>query len=86
MTGTSRRVTRNVKRWRDAGIDLRWGAASMIEANKSFRRKVHKQLSALRAALRAHQGRMTVKPVTQVTRAAKHSFQQRRPDAVQLIP
>lgn len=70
--GTIRRVTRNVKRWRDAGIALRWVAASMSEANKSFRRlKAHKQLSAPRAALQAHHGRMTIKPVAHVTRAAE---------------
>ncbi|WP_210168618.1 hypothetical protein [Bradyrhizobium viridifuturi] len=34
--GTIRRVTRNVKRWRDAGMALRWVAAGMIEANKGF--------------------------------------------------
>jgi putative transposase len=28
--GTIRRVTRNVKRWRDAGMALRWVAAGMI--------------------------------------------------------
>jgi hypothetical protein len=32
------RTTRNVKRWRDAGMALRWVAAGMIEANKGFRR------------------------------------------------
>src|SRR5258705_9695297 len=54
MMGTIRRVTRNVKRWRDAGMALRWVAAGMIEANKGFRRlKAHKQLSVLRAALMA---------------------------------
>ncbi len=35
MMGTIRRVTRNVKRWRDAGMALRWVAAGMIEANKA---------------------------------------------------
>src|SRR6185369_1275250 len=59
MMGTIRRVTRNVKRWRDAGMALRWVAAGMIEANKGFRRlKAHKQLSVLRAALQAHHDRM----------------------------
>src|SRR3954468_18394458 len=63
MMGTIRRVTRNVKRWRDAGMALRWVAAGMIEANKGFRRlKAHKQLSVLRAALQAHHDRMTIKP------------------------
>lgn len=42
MMGTIRFVTRNVKRWRDAGVALRWAAAGMIEANKGFRRlKAH---------------------------------------------
>src|SRR6267154_2185155 len=69
MMGTIRRVTRNVKRWRDAGMALRWVAAGMIEANKGFRRlKAHKQLSVLRAALQAHHDRMTIKPVAHVTR------------------
>jgi len=71
MMGTIRRVMRNVKRWRDARMALRWVAAGMIEASKGFRRlKAHKQLSALRAALLAHHDRMTIKPVAHVTRAA----------------
>src|SRR6201993_5188696 len=71
MMGTIRRVTRNVKRWRDAGMALRWVAAGMIEANKGFRRlKAYKQLSVLRAALQAHHDRMTTRPVAHVTRAA----------------
>src|SRR4029434_5784036 len=71
MMSTMRRVTRNVKRWRDAGMAWRWVAAGMIEANKGFRRlKAHKQLSVLRAALQTHYDRMTIKPVAHVTRAA----------------
>src|SRR6185312_7499208 len=67
MMGTIRRVTRNVKRWRDAGMALRWVAAGMIEANKGFRRlKAHSQLSVLRAALQAHYDRMMIKPVAHV--------------------
>ena len=55
MNGTIRRVCRNVKRWRDAGMALRWTAAGMMEAAKGFRRlKACKQLPALRAALAAH--------------------------------
>jgi hypothetical protein len=35
---------------------LRWTSAAMLEAAKGFRRlKAHKQLSALQAALAAHQ-------------------------------
>lgn len=56
MNGTIRQVCRNVKRWRDASMALRWTAAGMMEAAKGFRRlKAHKQLPALRAALLAHQ-------------------------------
>lgn len=55
MNGTIRRVCGNVKRWRDAGMALRWTAAGMIEATKGFRRlKACKQLPALATALKAH--------------------------------
>ena len=58
MMGTARRVCRNVKRWRDASMALRWTSAAMLEAVKGFRRlKAHKQLSALRTALAAHQAK-----------------------------
>ena len=36
--GTIRRVTRNVKRWRNGKMALRWVAAGMIEAAKGFRK------------------------------------------------
>jgi putative transposase len=56
MNGSIRRICRNVKRWRDAAMALRWTGAAMIEAAKGFRRlKAHKQLPSLRAALLAHQ-------------------------------
>ena len=51
-----RTVCRNVKRWRDARMALRWTGTAMLEAEKSFRRlKAHKQLPILRAALLRHQ-------------------------------
>ena len=54
VMGTVRRVCRNVKRWRNAAMALRWTAAGMLEAAKGFRRlKAHKQLPILRAALAA---------------------------------
>src|SRR5689334_145162 len=63
MMGTVRRVCRNVKRWRDASMALRWTAAAMQEAAKGFRRlKACKQLPLLRAALAAHQLRCGDKP------------------------
>src|SRR5438445_234301 len=56
MMGTVRRVSRNVKRWRNAAMALRWTAAGMMEAAKGFRRlKAYKHLPVLRAALAAHQ-------------------------------
>jgi putative transposase len=58
MMGTTRRVCRNVKRWRDASMALRWTAATMQEAAKGFRRlKARRQLPLLRAALAAHQAK-----------------------------
>ncbi len=36
--GSIRRICRNVKRWRDAAMALRWTGAAMIEAPKGFRR------------------------------------------------
>jgi transposase-like protein len=51
-----RKVCRNVKRWRDARMALRWTGTAMLEAEKSFRRlKAHKQLPILRTALLRHQ-------------------------------
>ncbi|HAN63303.1 MAG TPA: IS256 family transposase, partial [Rhizobiales bacterium] len=56
MMGTVRRVCRNVKRWQNADMALRWTAAGMMEAAKGFRRlKAHRHLHVLRAALIAHQ-------------------------------
>ncbi len=53
--GTVRQVTRNVKRWRNAEMALRWTAAGLLEAQKTFRRlKAYRQLPILRNALEAH--------------------------------
>jgi transposase-like protein len=55
MNAVIRQVCRNVKRWRDATMALRWTAAGMLEAAKGFRRlKAHKQLPILKAALVQH--------------------------------
>ncbi len=59
LMGTIRRVCRNVKRWRDTRMMMRWTAAGMLEAQKGFRRlKAHKQLPLLRAALERHQAKV----------------------------
>ena len=56
MMGSIQRVCRNVKRWRDAPMALRWTGAAMLEAAKGFRRlQAHKQLPVLRQALAALQ-------------------------------
>jgi putative transposase len=61
MMGTVRRVCRNVKRWRNAAMALRWTAAGMMEAAKGFRRlKAYRHLPVLRAALVAHANKHVV--------------------------
>lgn len=71
MMGTVRRVCRNVKRWRNAAMALRWTAAGMMEAAKGFRRlKAHKQLPILKAALAAHQAQHTTKQKLEEKRQA----------------
>jgi len=63
MNGTIRQVCRNVKRWRNAKMALRWTGAAMLEAAKGFRRlKAHKQLPILRPALAAHQTSHFINP------------------------
>jgi putative transposase len=71
MMGTVRRVCRNVKRWRNAAMALRWTAAGMLEAIKGFRRlKAYKYLPVLRAALAAHQSKYAVQRVEHKAHAA----------------
>ena len=48
-----RRTQRNVKRWRDGDMRLRWTAAGMAEAQRGFRRvKGFRDLPKLTAAIR----------------------------------
>ena len=72
MMGSVRRICRNVKRWRNAQMALRWTAAAMLEAAKGFRKlKAHKQLPQLRAALAVHRDRTaSANSVVQDARAA----------------
>ncbi len=61
MIGICRDHARNVKRWRDGQMALRWCAAGMVEAGQQFRRvNGHLHLPALRAALHRHVGIETV--------------------------
>ncbi len=52
MISIARTTNRNVARWRDGVMAMRWCAAGMVEAGKQFRRvngRLH--LASLRAAL-----------------------------------
>ncbi len=61
MISISRDHARNVKRWRDGQMALRWCAAGMVEASKQFRRvNGHLHLPTLRAALERRVGAETV--------------------------
>jgi transposase-like protein len=71
MNAVIRQVCRNVKRWRDATMALRWTAAGMLEAAKGFRRlKAYKQLPVLKAALTKHRDPETGAPVDPMAEAA----------------
>ena len=55
MIGICREHARNVKRWRDGQMAIRWCAAGMLEASEQFRRvNGHMHLPALRVALERH--------------------------------
>ena len=58
MISISRDHSRNVKRWRDGQMALRWCAAGMVEAGKQFRRvNGHLHLPALRDRWTGHRNR-----------------------------
>ncbi len=60
MISVGRTVTRNVKRWRDGQMVLRWTAAGMLEAEKQFRRvRGCPELPLLKRALQQHEEVMT---------------------------
>jgi transposase-like protein len=55
MIEICREHSRNVKRWRDGTMALRWCAAGMLEADHQFRRvNGHLHLPRLRTALDTH--------------------------------
>ncbi len=61
MISICRERSKNVKRWRDGQMALRWCAAGMVEAKAQFRRvNGHLHLPALRAALDRHVAEQTV--------------------------
>ena len=61
MISICRERSKNVKRWRDGQMALRWCAAGMVEARGQLRRvNGHLHLPALRAALDRHVAERTV--------------------------
>jgi putative transposase len=61
MISICREHARNVKRWRDGQMALRWCAAGMVEASSQFRRvNGHLHLAALRTSLERHVAAQTV--------------------------
>ncbi len=59
MISVGRTVARNVKRWRDGKMVLRWTAAGLLEAEKQFRRvNGHREMPILRRALEQHYQRV----------------------------
>ena len=59
LISRTRSVKRNVKRWRNGQMVVRWVAAGVLEAVKGFRRlKGHEEMPKLVAALRARDRRL----------------------------
>ena len=71
MISIARTTNRNVTRWRDGQMVLRWTAAGMLNAERSFRRiKGYKQMPQLVAALHRHAHPETVTDTEPVGAAA----------------
>lgn len=71
MISIARTTNRNVTRWRDGHMVLRWTAAGMLNAERSFRRiKGYKQMPQLVAALHRHAHPDTATTTTETVGAA----------------
>ena len=71
MISIARTTNRNVTRWRDGHMVLRWTAAGMLNAERSFRRiKGYKQMPDLVAALHRHAHPDTTAQTPETVRAA----------------
>ena len=71
MISIARTTNRNVTRWRDGQMVLRWTAAGMLNAERSFRRiKGYIQMPQLGRALRRHAHAETVSDTEPVGAAA----------------
>ena len=71
MLSVCRERARNVKRWRGGEMALRWTAAGMLDAERSFRRvKGFRGLPQLAAALHGHAADVDEKEVRDFPTAA----------------
>ena len=71
MISIARTTNRNVTHWRDGQMVMRWTAAGMVNAQRSFRRvKGYKQMNDLVAALRRHAHPRTARDADPVSTAA----------------
>ena len=72
MIETVRRISRNVKRWQNGDMCLRWTAAGMLEAERQFRRdhrpRRPRQARPRRRARRRRQARRRQHPFTRPSR------------------
>ena len=67
MISVGRTVARNVKRWRDGRMVLRWTAAGLLEAERQFRRvNGHRDMPILRRALQQHYGCNRLRSLTRL--------------------
>jgi putative transposase len=63
LNGSIARYTRNVKRWKDASMALRWTASALSDAQPRFRKlRGHRDMKALLAALEAHAQKLAPSP------------------------
>jgi transposase-like protein len=71
MIDTVRRTQRNVKRWRDGEMALRWTAAGMLEAEKQFRKVIgYTQLPQLAIAIERRLATLPQPQAAQIEEAA----------------
>lgn len=67
LNGLIGRFTRNIKRWRDGSMIVRWIAAGIFEAKRRFRRiRGYRDLKTLFSAIERHAKRQTLDPEKRV--------------------
>jgi putative transposase len=60
LNGSIAHFTRNVRRWKDGAMTLRWVAGALADAKQRFRRlRGHREMKTLLAALQVHAERAT---------------------------